>query len=681
MPAGFLTRDNGCTGSLIIDSSVKYIGPTAFEKSKITSLVIPNSVKYIQERAFSDNRNLKSVVFPNSIESIGDLAFSYTGLTSIVIPGNSLKSIGYFAFWGTALTSVDIPHSVVTAISAFSTDGTLKSIIYCGTVNNLPTRPTCPPERKAIIDAAGKAEAEARAAAAAKAEAEARAASYSCLQPPDTYGTEPIWKTSASKDLKYVVSWAFRDPEKCIVGIADKKAYASNNFRFGSDEFPTTWTVTRDAEMVLVSAETEFPVQLLKALPRVDNETSQRNFYQTNKEFLVNADIKIKRGATHKEERIGGSYGLAQLWADWFSKNQGIYPTDCKPVDLTSQKSDISVNWKILESGLRPKIEITVKEENNCIFLIHTGPLEPLTNKVNLRKYEKSIAQSQFSFDEGPGSQFFNSILSNPDKLIQIGIGEFALEVPEKLESYHFDELRSKIVRPPSKILNHSDSVSVEDRSIKVRSDIDGSSIDPSVNDYVTVYLGIYQWSFQSSDFISSGWNVTYSGRSWTARYSKGVSIPGGNYFKYSTRAIKIPVADLFVSAEVKAEAAAAKAAAELKAKQEAEAKAAAELKAKQEADAKVAVDLKIKQEAEAKAAADRTAQYEAYAKAAADLKAKREAEAKAAAELKAKQEADAQAAAKAAALKKTTITCVKGKLTKKVTAFKPVCPKGYKKK
>lgn len=37
--------------------------------------------------------------------------------------------------------------------------------------------------------------------------------------------------------------------------------------------------------------------------------------------------------------------------------------------------------------------------------------------------------------------------------------------------------------------------------------------------------------------------------------------------------------------------------------------------------------------------------------------------------------------AAKAASAKKTTITCVKGKLTKKVTAVKPVCPAGYKKK
>ena len=64
----------------------------------------------------------------------------------------------------------------------------------------------------------------------------------------------------------------------------------------------------------------------------------------------------------------------------------------------------------------------------------------------------------------------------------------------------------------------------------------------------------------------------------------------------------------------------------------------------------------------------------------AAELKAKQEAEANAVAVLKTKQEAVAKAAAtKAAATKKTTITCIKGKLTKKVTAVKPKCPGGYK--
>jgi hypothetical protein len=67
--------------------------------------------------------------------------------------------------------------------------------------------------------------------------------------------------------------------------------------------------------------------------------------------------------------------------------------------------------------------------------------------------------------------------------------------------------------------------------------------------------------------------------------------------------------------------------------------------------------------------------QSQLSAKAVAELKAKKDADAKAAAELKAKQEANA----KAVANKKKTITCVKGKRTKKVTAVKPKCPSGYK--
>jgi hypothetical protein len=101
--------------------------------------------------------------------------------------------------------------------------------------------------------------------------------------------------------------------------------------------------------------------------------------------------------------------------------------------------------------------------------------------------------------------------------------------------------------------------------------------------------------------------------------------------------------------------------------------KAAAELKAKQEAEA----ELLAKQEAKAKA----KAKQEAEAKSAAELRAKQEAEAKSAAELRAKQEAARILAEAKAATKKITITCMKGKLTKKVTAIKPKCPSGYKKK
>ena len=81
------------------------------------------------------------------------------------------------------------------------------------------------------------------------------------------------------------------------------------------------------------------------------------------------------------------------------------------------------------------------------------------------------------------------------------------------------------------------------------------------------------------------------------------------------------------------------------------------------EAKARAAAELKAKEEAEAKAA---------------ELKAKQETEAKVAADLKAQQEAAAKVAV---AKKKTTITCLKGKTIKKVTAISPKCPTGFKRK
>jgi hypothetical protein len=92
--------------------------------------------------------------------------------------------------------------------------------------------------------------------------------------------------------------------------------------------------------------------------------------------------------------------------------------------------------------------------------------------------------------------------------------------------------------------------------------------------------------------------------------------------------------------------------------------------------EAELFVDQMVIKASEAKAAAELKAKAEEEAKA----KAEEEAKAKAEEEAKAKAEAEAKAMLEAAK-KKSTITCVKGKLTKKVTAVKPKCPKGYKKK
>jgi hypothetical protein len=92
--------------------------------------------------------------------------------------------------------------------------------------------------------------------------------------------------------------------------------------------------------------------------------------------------------------------------------------------------------------------------------------------------------------------------------------------------------------------------------------------------------------------------------------------------------------------------------------------------------EAELIVDQMVIKASEAKAATELKAKQEAEAK----EKAEAEAKAKAEAEAKAKAEAEAKAKLEASK-KKSTITCVKGKLIKKVTAVNPKCPKRYKKK
>jgi hypothetical protein len=197
--------------------------------------------------------------------------------------------------------------------------------------------------------------------------------------------------------------------------------------------------------------------------------------------------------------------------------------------------------------------------------------------------------------------------------------------------------------------------------------------------------------------------------------------------------------AEAKAAAELKAkQEAEAKAAAELKAKQEAEAKAAAELKARQEAEAKAAAELKAKQEADAKVTSELKALAELKAKQEAEANRKEQTisvlpltsgqvqinpsgirvkvsttsnlsvfaynstnsvceflngiirtkiQGRCVIAFSQEGNSDYKPASNlvldftivSAATKKTTITCVKGKLTKKVTAIKPKCPTGYK--
>lgn len=109
------------------------------------------------------------------------------------------------------------------------------------------------------------------------------------------------------------------------------------------------------------------------------------------------------------------------------------------------------------------------------------------------------------------------------------------------------------------------------------------------------------------------------------------------------------------------------------------EAEAFVALEKNKEEEVRLALERKIKADEDAKAAvAKAKLEEEAKAKAEAELKAKLEMEARADADtaLKAQQ----QARVKAELLgKKTTISCARGKVLKKITAVSPKCPSGFK--
>ena len=99
----------------------------------ITSVVIPSTVKSIGQSAFQNNK-LTEVTIPSSVTSIGLYAFADNQITEVTIP-SSVTSIDWGAFYNNKLTEVTIPSSVTSiGRNAFS--------IGCGTstcTNNVCT--------------------------------------------------------------------------------------------------------------------------------------------------------------------------------------------------------------------------------------------------------------------------------------------------------------------------------------------------------------------------------------------------------------------------------------------------------------------------------------------------------------------------------------------------------------
>ena len=107
--------------------------------SGASRIEIPEGMTVIDNNAFKNNTKLKEVILPSTLKSIGISAFEGTSLSKIELP-SSLTYIGENAFANImTLTEVTLPKSVETASHAFYGDINLKKVIFEDGIVTIPS--------------------------------------------------------------------------------------------------------------------------------------------------------------------------------------------------------------------------------------------------------------------------------------------------------------------------------------------------------------------------------------------------------------------------------------------------------------------------------------------------------------------------------------------------------------
>lgn len=127
-PHAFRCMDK--TETIVIPSTVTYIGHAAFEASGFRQIVIPDSVTYIGIGAFDDCYDLKNVKLSQNIKDIKTITFKgCQSLRQITLP-EQVKTIGEDAFlYCEALQQVSLPKELNKIdVNAFAKCRSLKQI-------------------------------------------------------------------------------------------------------------------------------------------------------------------------------------------------------------------------------------------------------------------------------------------------------------------------------------------------------------------------------------------------------------------------------------------------------------------------------------------------------------------------------------------------------------------------
>lgn len=533
-----------------------------------------------------------------------------------------------------------------------------------------------------------------------------------CSSQPDYLLESPdIWESKNSQELSYKVSWKLRDPESCITGIGMSKA-TLNGFPSQSETILTNFTFERSKDSVIVSSQIQVSDKSLESLA---NKDIDRKGY----DLIGGVEIEVELIRDEPKGKniylLKGDYSLKNLWSDWFAKLKGTYSDACSSLLANGQNEG---KFSSLTGGnFIPSGKYSLKSDSDgkfvyqlvipnseCIDWVYTGPVSvpsygslsenskvsvwnSVYDSFSLRWIGDAYLHANYPFWAGTSSEFFQGIKSDSTfvkvftSMCQAG-GSY-------LKKCDFDKWTNI---PTEQKFSRVGSDIVIDISIP-RSSLEQNYREDS---NLSFFHGSYSRYYSKGFVASGGWSTTCStlGKTTTCRSYKstgGTVTANTNVGFQSTLSVfENPVLAAVLAAEAKA-------------------KVDAELKAKQEILSQQKQSC-LQHNVEVEKLYERFNQLKnlyplivkSYIKEnnldpnifiyssvqdcglyertlftytfegikaiwAQDLK--RDEQKVVSLELSVKP------------TKKTTITCVKGKLTKKVTAVKPVCPKGYKKK
>ena len=516
---------------------------------------------------------------------------------------------------------------------------------------------------------------------------------YSCLNF-KVINEKGLWSISEGPQVtKAVVTWSIFDPGNCITkgfsGLQNSSVtWQAANYVKGW--WDGVWSSQRDGNNYVIILTFDIPNTWLVA---VGNSPGTYSGEMTNLGYLSGAYlwwlgfIERKVSTTQrKSERIEAYITTSSLWSMLLSNRQKMQRSDCIPEQSKDTYYNVAAttNVRVIEAGAKPTINLEISDPTNCIFLIHT----PLIGKVSSDKL------INYPFWKVEGQKFWNDLVGSNSNLIRVSAKTFG----QSVKSSYFESFKFESDAIP---VDSKDSVSLTDNKITITSILDLSKLDKSsINSQseAQIVIGAYAKYDAVSSCTSGVWRVNWTTSStYTVRYSSGGCTASGLMNSYQVISTKIPLLDLLERDGVAVSEAKAKAALELKLKLEAEAKVAAELKVKQEANLEKCLELSeisenLKTQIEGYKSkfpgnsdfsrlisaipptlnCNGTFQNSAFWIQISRLETSLDFIG-----------SEFTAAIKTAtsSAKKITITCIKGKLTKKVTAVKPVCPTGYKKK